>query len=41
MLIVGPIADLYVTILQVLQGCHRKLAALRDNLCTGVVLHTL
>ena len=41
MLVVGPVADLDVTILQVLQGGNRELTTLRDNLCTSIVLHTL
>ena len=41
MLIAGPIANLDIAILKIAQGGHRELAALRDNLGTGVVLYTL
>ena len=34
-------ADLNITVLKVLQVGHGELATLRDNLSTGVVLHTL
>ena len=40
MFIIGPVADLDITVLEVLQGGHRKLAALTDDLGTHVVLHT-
>ena len=41
MLIICPVADLNVTILEVTQGGSSELATLSDNLCTGVVLDTL
>ena len=41
MLIAGPIADLDIAILEIAQGCYRELAALRDNLSTCIVLHTI
>ena len=41
MLIICPLAGLDITVLQVLQVCHSELRTLRDNLCTGIVLHTL
>ena len=40
-LVVGPVTDLDVTIFQVLQGSHGKLAALGDDLRSGIVLDTL
>ena len=40
-LVVGPVADLDITVLEVLQVGDSELSTLRDNLCTSVVLHTL
>ena len=40
-LIIGPVANLYVTILKVAQGCSSKLATLGDNLSTCIVLNAL
>ena len=40
-LIVCPVADLYVTILKVAQSCSSKLATLGDDLSTCIVLNTL
>ena len=41
MLVSGPVAGLYITILKVSQSSSSEFAALRDNLSTCIVLHTL
>ena len=40
MLVIGPVADLDVTILKILQGGDGELSTLGNNLSTGIVLHT-
>ena len=41
MLVCCPVANLYIAILKVAQGCSSELATLGDDLGTGVVLNTL